>query len=733
MNDVIASTNGGGPSGVPPHLESTYALLRQLTILDGIPNDALRVAVESGGIELQRHARDSFVADPGTTAADSRIVFVIQGQVSAGVFDAHELADRRAEQLRQQQMSAEELRELSKLKPKPLARLAKKNLALFQEGDLFNSVALASSAAPTFRDGPTQPVAFFTAAPSVLALVSHGTIADLASSFPFFEARIRRAIQVSRDRLHNITGVKQEILDFFLRHGISVSGEIVRIRQLDRCIDCKQCEEACEERYGARRLTLGGYQLGMLDFVFTCRTCTDQRCIDPCEYDSIIYDPERGEVEINEASCTGCTLCAQSCPYDAIEMVDVEDQANPTYREAFKIRLEADGSLAFGSGKPRVARARRIANKCDHCVNYRDQACISACPTGSLIELPARDLFRERPAAAAVLAKAGYDQDLPPVRSELLPTEPFTEGIGVRNGGEAKMRRGKWGPVILWGLALGAFFLALAEIALRTWFPKSSLRYLMLRNDDYPIAIALDKTAFTPGTDLAIWCGFIGTALMAISAAYPIWRRVPVFRYIASNSMWFDFHMMAGIVGPMFVLLHSAFQFDDPVPSGAFWSMVIVVISGVIGRYLYTQVPDLMNGRDLEDLDNERAFVRLRNANALAAAECQREIEEHARGAAIAGDRPGMLRALGWIMLEDLKRPFRWWRRRGRLKKSGAVRSLRKELARRTGRQLIIQRRRVLAPRAELLLNSWKKVHVPFTVVLVLIGALHIWSAWKYV
>src|SRR5690606_24333908 len=155
------------------------------------------------------------------------------------------------------------------------------------------------------------------------------------------------------DRLKNIAGVKQEIMDFFIRHGVSVSGEMVRVRQLDSCIDCKLCEIACEQRYGRSRLTLGGYQLGMLDFVFTCRTCTDQRCIDPCEYDSIKYDRELGEVVINEASCVGCTLCAQACPYDAIEMVDVEDPHNPTYAPKFKARLSSEGSLDFGAGKPR--------------------------------------------------------------------------------------------------------------------------------------------------------------------------------------------------------------------------------------------------------------------------------------------------------------------------------------------------------------------------------------------
>ena len=169
---------------------------------------------------------------------------------------------------------------------------------------------------------------------------------------PPFEARLRRALSVSRERLAWVSGVKQELLDFFIRQGISVSGEMVRVRQLELCIDCKLCEEACEERYGARRLTLGGYQLGMLDFIYTCRTCTDQRCIDPCAYDSIKFDAEKKEVVINESTCTGCTACAQACPYGAIDMVEVEPDA-PLFKKDFKHRLEKTDALKFGAGAGR--------------------------------------------------------------------------------------------------------------------------------------------------------------------------------------------------------------------------------------------------------------------------------------------------------------------------------------------------------------------------------------------
>src|SRR5687767_15961394 len=116
-------------------------------------------------------------------------------------------------------------------------------------------------------------------------------------------------------------------------------------------------------------------------------------------------------------------------------MVDVIDTQSPTFKLAFKERLDKKSALASGAGAGRVAKARRIANKCDHCAAYGDQACVSACPTGSLIEVSAYDLFRERSPSTIAAAKAGYDQDGPAVGREVLPTGGFTEGLQVRDGG----------------------------------------------------------------------------------------------------------------------------------------------------------------------------------------------------------------------------------------------------------------------------------------------------------
>lgn len=685
-------------------------------------------AISQGGIALRTLERDMYVLDPISLAGGQAapVVYVARGQVAAGVFNESDLQDRRAQQTAHENATREELEAESLIKPAPLARLALKNVALFMEGDLFNSGALSATHG--------QPIAFYTTAPSALISLDHRWVAELAVRYPMFEQRLRRALSVSRERLAWVSGVKQEMLDFFVRQGISVSGEMVRVRQLDLCIDCKLCEEACEERYGSKRITLGGYQLGMLDFVYTCRTCTDQRCVDPCQYDSIKFDPEKREVIINEATCTGCTACAQACPYDAIDMVPIESD-DPLFKKDFKARLVKKDALAFGAGTPRVAMPRRIANKCDHCADYGDQACISACPTGSLIEVNTYDLFRERSPKMAELARTGYDTELTARdRREVLPVMPFTEGLAVRSGGLAKLKRGRYAPLMLWMVGIFAFLIALGEVLLRLYAPAMSYQMMQVRGSadtiDLPLEAQLEHVHFRAGEPLSVYCGLVGAALMIIAAIYPIFRRIKLFRWLASNTMWFDFHLMAGTVGPMFVILHSALRLDTWV-SAAFWSMIIVVVSGFFGRYLYTLVPTLSSGLELEELDHERAFQTVRPRLTVAMAEIDRELARQRAEAQAIASSPSVLRSLWWLIFQDLGRIPSTFARRRRLAQLGVDRRTRRDLARRAARMVVIARRQVVAPKAQLLLHSWKKVHVPFTVALTGFTAVHIWVSWS--
>ena len=293
-----------------------------------------------------------------------------------------------------------------------------------------------------------------------------------------FEQRLRRALSVSRERLAWVSGVKQELLDFFVRQGVSVAGQVVRVRQLDLCIDCKLCEEACEERYGARRLTLGGYQLGMLDFIYTCRTCTDQRCIDPCAYDSIRFDEDRREVVINESTCTGCTACAQACPYGAIDMIEVEPDA-PTFKKDFKARLEK-------KQRARV-RPRHAADRARPPDRQQVRSLHRVRRSGLRVGVPDRLADRDQPVrpvpralAEDGAARAHRLRRRPdPARS---PRGPAGDAVhrGRSRCARAASPRSSAAATrrsLMWMLGIFAFLLALGEVLLRLYAPTMSYQF----------------------------------------------------------------------------------------------------------------------------------------------------------------------------------------------------------------------------------------------------------------
>src|SRR5207249_1419289 len=154
------------------------------------------------------------------------------------------------------------------------------------------------------------------------------------------------------------------------------------------------------------------------------------------------------------------------------------------------------------------------------------QACVSACPTGSLIEINAYDLFHERSPGMVELARAGYAADRAKRhgRREMLPITPFTDGVDIRSGGLAKVKRGRYAPLVLWMFGLVAFLVAVAEILLRLYAPTLSYQYTVLKALPDFAGVAeeavLDKVTYRAGPGLSVYCGVIGSALMVFAAIY---------------------------------------------------------------------------------------------------------------------------------------------------------------------------------------------------------------------
>lgn len=85
---------------------------------------------------------------------------------------------------------------------------------------------------------------------------------------------------------------------------------------------------------------------------------------------------------------------------------------------------------------------------------------------------------------------------------------------------------------------------------------------------------------------------FVGVTLYIARKRYNFLSKVIRLKYLL------EFHIFLCTLGPILVLFHTAFKFGGIV-SIAFWSMVAVVLSGVIGRFIYIQIPRTIEGRAL--------------------------------------------------------------------------------------------------------------------------------------
>ena len=204
----------------------------------------------------------------------------------------------------------------------------------------------------------------------------------------------------ARAALHSLVG------------GGVVEGTEVLVIDLDKCVHCNECEEACARRHGHSRMNRQGMVIGNISIATACRQCQDPVCM-LCSRAGIIRLPS-GEVSITD-SCIGCGICAERCPYDNISIVDIEEEADLEQTTWQRFRT----FLTQGSGKERghkvlpmlspslmpgpldVARPRdaydeirkKIAIKCDLCAGYTNQACVQACPVSAVVRIKPLEFF----------------------------------------------------------------------------------------------------------------------------------------------------------------------------------------------------------------------------------------------------------------------------------------------------------------------------------------------------
>ena len=101
-----------------------------------------------------------------------------------------------------------------------------------------------------------------------------------------------------------------------------------------------------------------------------------------------------------------------------------------------------------------------------------------------------------------------------------------------------------------------------------------------------------------PSGAIGVKLGLLGLGMFLSIFLYPLRKHWAWLGRQGSSRHWLDNHVLLGLAAPFVIALHAAFKFRG-FAGIAFWIMLAVSMSGVIGRYLYGQIPRSLNAAEL--------------------------------------------------------------------------------------------------------------------------------------
>jgi CRP-like cAMP-binding protein/Fe-S-cluster-containing hydrogenase component 2 len=375
-------------------MRSLEAILRRMALFQGIPGAEIRLVAEQTTIKQYDRSELLFSEKSTPETMRERLHILLEGFVKVARRTTPGTGRAKGEE---------------------------KIIAYRQGGDYF------AGGLDLLGDGQAVSVTAITRVR--VAEVPQHVMLDLFQRYPMlrrrFTARLRQyrdAAQIAQTGIfdplaHTGTQMVEEQTSAEARAGLRslvgggvIEGTEVLVIDLDKCVHCNECEEACARRHGHSRMNRKGMVVGNISIATACRQCQDPVCM-LCSRAGIVRLPS-GEVSITE-SCIGCGICAERCPYENISIVTLADEAEERQaswqrfssfftqgvgkergRKTLPVRAAAPGPLQAGQARDAYGEMRKkLAIKCDLCAGYDNQACVQACPTGAAIRVQPAAFF----------------------------------------------------------------------------------------------------------------------------------------------------------------------------------------------------------------------------------------------------------------------------------------------------------------------------------------------------
>jgi len=285
------------------------------------------------------------------------------------------------------------------------------------------------------------------------------------------------------------------------------------------------------------------------------------------------------------------------------------------------------------------------------------------------------------------------------------------------------------------GHRIRVFMAAIAALVLVVGIGLYGFSYYMLPLDQRPYS---DKhELLRPSGAIGLKLGIFGTALFCVIFLYALRKVIPWLGRWGTARHWMDFHVIAGLTAPFIIAYHASFKFQG-IAGFAFWIMLAVALSGVVGRYLYAQIPRSLTAAELSlnelDADERILAAALLFQSIYSQEQLDKALripsKEHIRKA-------GPVVALLEMIALDLGRPFRLagLRRKG-CGFGGKVRSIGGFLS--TGvpdvewivqlvrKKAQLSKRVVFLDQTQRVFHLWHVIHRPFSYAFAILAILHI-------
>lgn len=234
-----------------------------------------------------------------------------------------------------------------------------------------------------------------------------------------------------------------------------------------------------------------------------------------------------------------------------------------------------------------------------------------------------------------------------------------------------------------------------------------------------------DHHLFKPSGLFGHGLGIIGTLLIVIGVfGYQARKKFKSLARLGRLKYWLEFHIFLCSLGPVMILFHTAFKFGGIV-SVSFWSMVAVVASGVIGRFIYGQIPRTIEGRELSlaEIQSTKADLGevLKGKYGLSDTGYQTVLQ------VVKVDR----QKFGGNMLAGMFNKFLADRKtlgqvRTTLRSSGLASPDVRQVAKLVGNELTLNNRIERLATMQRLFRYWHVAHLPFALIMLVIMVIHV-------